>query len=220
MRVVICTSQKGGSGKTTLVRSLGVAAEARHAPVVLLDTDPQGSLTAWFNRREAETPALAQLGGRSVNDALAELKDGGTRLVVVDTPPSVHPFVAELARVADLVLLPVRPSPDDLGAIGPTLDLVEAAGAPFAFVITQAKPRTRLAAEALRVLAEHGRVASVTIHDRAEHPTAAASGLVVSESEPIGKAALEIAELWEFVERQLGGRTSMRTYARKREGRS
>src|SRR4028119_562757 len=56
VKVIVAASQKGGSGKTTLVRSLAVAAEARHAPVVMLDTDPQGSLTSWYNRRPAGTP--------------------------------------------------------------------------------------------------------------------------------------------------------------------
>jgi chromosome partitioning protein len=206
VKVVVAASQKGGSGKTTLVRSLAVAAQARLAPVVMLDTDPQGSLTTWYNRRTAETPQLAQLSGRPIGDVLGQLREAGARLVVIDTPPSVHPFVRELVDVADLVLVPVRPSPDDLGAIGPTLELIEAADRPFAFVITQAKPRTRLAAEALRVLAEHGRVAPAIVHDRADYPVAAVSGLVASESAPDGKAAQEVTELLGFVERQLAGK--------------
>ena len=206
MKVVVAASQKGGSGKTTLVRSLAVAAEVRHAPVVMLDTDPQGSLTTWYNRRAAETPQLAQLGTQSIDEILGRLRAAGAKLAIVDTPPSVHLFVSELIAAADLVLVPVRPSPDDLGAIGPTLALVEAAGRPFAFVITQAKPRTRLAAEALRVLAEHGRVAPAVLHDRTDYPVAAVSGLAASESAPDGKAALEVAELLGFIERQLAGK--------------
>jgi chromosome partitioning protein len=206
VKVVVAASQKGGSGKTTLVRSLAVAAEARHAPVVMLDTDPQGSLTTWYNRRVAETPQLAQLGTQSIGEILGRLQAAGAKLIVVDTPPSVHLFVRELIAAADLVLVLVRPSPDDLGAIGPTLELIEAAGRPFAFVITQAKPRTKLAAEALRVLAEHGRVAPAVLHDRTDYPVAAVSGLTASESAPDGKAALEVAELLSFIERQLTGK--------------
>ncbi len=206
MKVVVAASQKGGSGKTTLVRSLAVAAEARHAPVVMLDTDPQGSLTAWYNRRATETPQLAHLAARSIGEVLEQLRAAGTRLAVVETPPSVHPFVRELVAAADLVLVPVRPSPDDLGAISPTVELIEAANRPFAFVITQAKPRTRLAAEALRVLAEHGRVAPAVLHDRADHPLAAVSGLTVTEAAPEGKAAQEVTDLLGFVDRQLSGK--------------
>ena len=60
MQVIVFASQKGGVGKTTLTANLGVAAEiAGDGPAVLIDTDPQGSLAAWWNAREAETPALA-----------------------------------------------------------------------------------------------------------------------------------------------------------------
>src|SRR3954451_20561418 len=106
LKVVVAASQKGGSGKTTLVRNLAVAPAGRHAPVVMLDTDPQGSLTTWHNRRAAETPQLAQLGGRPIGEVLGQLRDAGAGLVVLDTPPSVHPFVLELVAAADLVLVP------------------------------------------------------------------------------------------------------------------
>src|SRR3954449_1973669 len=104
LKVVVAASQKGGSGKTTVVRNLAVAAGTRHAPVIMLDTDPQGSLTTWYNRRVAETPQLAQLGGRPIGEVLGQLREAGARLVIIDTPPSVHPFVRELVDVADLVL--------------------------------------------------------------------------------------------------------------------
>jgi chromosome partitioning protein len=206
VKVVVATSQKGGSGKTTLVRSLAVAAQVRHTPVVMLDTDPQGSLTTWFNRREADTPQLAQLNKQPISEVLERLRAAGVKLVVVDTPPSIHSFVRELIAAADLALIPVRPSPDDLGAIGPTLELIEAERRPFAFVITQAKPRTRLAAEALRVLAEHGRVVPAILFDRMDYPVAAVSGLAVTEAAPGSKAAQEVIELLGFVERQFRGK--------------
>jgi chromosome partitioning protein len=61
MRVLALASQKGGSGKTTLTRHLAAQAErAGHGPVVLIDIDPQGSLSDWWNERTAEEPAFAQ----------------------------------------------------------------------------------------------------------------------------------------------------------------
>ena len=59
MKVIAVTSQKGGTGKTTLSGHLAVQAErAGHGPIALVDTDPQGSLTQWWNARKADTPAL------------------------------------------------------------------------------------------------------------------------------------------------------------------
>lgn len=173
MKTVVVTSQKGGSGKTTLARNLAVAAGSG---TVLVDTDPQGSLTDWWNTREADEPALAAQSG-TITETLQRLRDGGAKLAIVDTAPSTHGFVQELVRLADFVLVPVRPTPDDLRAVGATLDIIEAAKVPFAFVIMQAKPRTRLAADALPVLAQHGRVAPAVIYGRVEYPNAAIDGL-------------------------------------------
>jgi len=195
--VVVVASQKGGSGKTTLARNLAVAAGSGAA---LVDTDPQGSLTDWWNRREAEVPPLARLDG-DLAAGIAALAESGVELVLVDTPPSVHPWLGDLLRLADLVLVPVRPSPDDLGAVSATLDLVEAAGRPFAFVISQAKPGTILAREAVPALAQHGRVAPAVIHDRVEFPTAAIAGLGVTERE--GPGAEEVRQLLSYVMTQL-----------------
>ena len=61
MRVLAMASQKGGSGKTTLSGHLAVQAQrAGCGPVVLIDIDPQGSLSDWWNERETELPAFAQ----------------------------------------------------------------------------------------------------------------------------------------------------------------
>ena len=64
MHVIVLASQKGGAGKTTLAAHIAVAAEAAgDGPVVLIDADPQGSLSAWWNVREAQVPALCELLG-------------------------------------------------------------------------------------------------------------------------------------------------------------
>jgi len=204
MKILLTSSQKGGSGKTTLCRALAVAAEAKGiTPVCLVDTDPQGSLTSWWNRRGKEAPMLASVPADKPGAALAALRDHGVKLAIIDTPPSAHAFLEQLLEHADLVLIPARPSPDDIDAIGATLDLVERAGKPFAFVISQAKPRSRLAADALPLLAQHGKVAPVIIHDRSEHPTASIAGLTVTETDPNGKAAAEVGELLAYVRKQI-----------------
>ena len=76
MKIVAIASQKGGSGKTTLTRNIAVAGAACRYNTVLLDTDPQGSLTDWWNRREQETPPLVRQEGE-VMSLLAQLKGAG-----------------------------------------------------------------------------------------------------------------------------------------------
>lgn len=198
MHVVVVANQKGGAGKTTVTRNLAVAAGE---DVAIVDRDPQGSVTAWWNRREAESPALVPVPG-SLADTLDALRDAGARLVFVDTPPAANADLAGIIALADLVVIPVRPSPDDLDAVGPTLDLIARARRPFCFVLTQATARTRLALEAVPELAQHGRVAPVVMHTRQDYPTAALAGLGVTETGDTAAAA-EVKQLLAYVMTQL-----------------
>jgi chromosome partitioning protein len=210
MRTIVVASQKGGAGKTSLLRNVAVVAAAgagaRREDVVMLDADPQGSLTNWYNVRGQDFPGLVRLDGRPIPALLDGLRGAGANLVFVDTPPAASPFTRELITLADFVVLPVQATPDDLGAIGATLDLIETAGKPFAFVLSRVKYRSRLAVEARRVLGEHGRVAPVELSDLNDYPLAAARGLAVDEQAPTGKAAAEVRELWSFIERVLDGK--------------
>lgn len=198
MQTIVVASQKGGSGKTTLTRNLACALGE---DVALIDADPQGSLTAWWNRREAETPVLVKIDA-SLPATLDALREAGIKIVLIDTPPSAHAFVADVIGLGDLVLVPVRPTPDDLDAVGPTLDMIETAGRNFVFVVSQAKKRTRLALETVPALAQHGKVSPVVIHDRVEFPTAAIDGRGVVEIGD-GAAAAEIHELAAYLRKQL-----------------
>jgi chromosome partitioning protein len=170
--------------------------------VAMIDTDPQGSLTSWYNRREAETPILVGTDN-GLLATLDALREAGIKMVLIDTPPSAHAFIADVIAQADLVVVPVRPTPDDLDAVGPTLDMIEAAGRNFVFVMSQAKKRTRLALETVPALAQHGKVSPVVIHDRVEFPTAAIDGRGVVEIGD-GAAATEINELVTYLRKQLG----------------
>jgi chromosome partitioning protein len=204
MRTIMLFKQKGGSGATTVARELGVAAVAAGRRVVFIDLDPQGTLRAWWNRRTegAEgdpNPALATPAPAQMAEALDRLRAGGADLCVIDTPPSVHAFLGSVMRMVDLVLLPTRPTTDDLDALPGALDLVEETGRPFAFVVAQAPPgRSRLYDDAVPVLAQRGRVAP-PLRIRADFPVAAASGRTATEVAAKGKAAEEVAALWRFV---------------------
>lgn len=204
MRTVMVAKQKGGVGATTLARELGVAAAAAGQRVVFLDLDPQGTLRGWWNRRTEgqqgePNPGLASPPPSELAAALNQLRAARTDLCIVDTPPSVHPFLGKVMQLADLILLPTRPTTDDLDALAAILDLVEEAGPPFAFVVTQAPAgKSRLYDDAVPILAQRGRVAPA-LRLRADFPVAAATGRTATESAPKGKAAEEVAALWRFV---------------------
>ncbi|WP_336489696.1 ParA family protein [Methylobacterium nigriterrae] len=203
MHIIVAASQKGGAGKTTLIRSLAVATQQAHGPTAILDTDPQGSLTSWWNRREAQEPALVKFDLVDFEAGVAKLEAAGIEYLFVDTPPSVHPEMGALLARASLAIVPVRPSPDDLDAVGDTLGLIEEAGCPFLFVLTQAKPRTRLQMQAVMALAKHGKLAPTVMHDRTDFPTAAISGRTVTEVEPETASSREVRDVLQYVMEQL-----------------
>lgn len=211
MDVIVLASQKGGAGKTTLAAHLAVAAEsAGHGPAVLIDTDPQGSLSAWWNVRKAETPVLAPTTIAELPEKLGLLAAAGYGVAVIDTPPAITDAIAAVVACGDLVLIPTRPSPHDLRAVGSTVALVQGTGKPFVFAVTQAKPNTRLTVQAMAALSEHGTVASAVVHDRVDYAGSMIDGRTVQELDPKGRSAAEMAELWAFVKAQMAKSTKAR----------
>jgi len=134
-----------------------------------------------------------------MEQALAQLQDSGVDLCIIDTPPSIHAFLGTVMKLADLILLPTRPTTDDLDALAPLLELVEDSGRPYVFVPTQVPAgRSRLYDQAVPVLAERGRVAP-PLRLRGDLPVAAATGKTAVELRAGDKAAEEVQALWRFI---------------------
>ena len=204
MRVLALASQKGGSGKTTLSGHLSVQAQRAGAgPVVLIDIDPQGSLADWWNEREADYPAFAQTTVARLAHDLNTLRGQGFKLAVIDTPPAITMAIQSVISVAELIVVPTRPSPHDLRAVGATVDLCERAGKPLVFVVNAATPKARITSEAAVALSQHGTVAPVTLHHRTDFAASMIDGRTVMEVDPKGRSAAEIAELWDYVSDRL-----------------
>jgi chromosome partitioning protein len=204
MRVLVLASQKGGSGKTTLSGHMAVEAErAGLGPVALIDTDPQGSLAQWWNARAESAPYFAQVGVLDLGDALAHLKKSGVRLAVIDTPPAITDSIAKVVAHADLVLVPTRPSPHDLRAVGATVDIAERFDKHLVFVINAATPRARITGEAAIALSQHGTVAPVMLHHRVDFAASMTDGRTVGETVPKSQSAKEVRDLWLYVQDRL-----------------
>ncbi|TNE58291.1 MAG: ParA family protein [Alphaproteobacteria bacterium] len=204
MRVIVLASQKGGSGKTTLAGHLAVEAERQGAgPVALVDTDPQGSLSKWWNARAKETPVFVQSTFSRLASDLSEIKAVGYKMVVIDTPPAVTHAISDVVDLASMVILPTRPSPHDLRAVGATVDIVESRRKPLVFVINAATPRARITSEAAVALSQHGTVAPVNIHNRVEFAASMIDGRTVMETDPTGASAEEVRALWGYLSGRL-----------------
>lgn len=204
MQTVVIASQKGGSGKTTLSGHLAVAAERAGAgPVALIDTDPQGSLAAWWNARAENTPLFVKVNPMELNEALEELHCTGVRIAIVDTPPAITLAITTVIASANLVIVPTRPSPHDLRAVGATVDIAEQARKPLIFVLNDATPRARITGEAAVALSQHGTVAPVTLYHRVDYAASMVDGRTVGEVMPQSKSAEEISMLWEYIGERL-----------------
>lgn len=202
MRVIVVASQKGGVGKTTLTGHLGVmASQSGAGPVALVDTDPQGSLAAWWNVREAEEPLFSSVDISRLPAHLEQMKEAGVSLVMIDTPPAVTALIRAVIDVADLVLIPTRPSPHDLRAVGATVDMVSDAGKRMCFVINGAAPRARITGEAAIVLSQHGTIAPVTVYQRTDFASSMIDGRTVQEIDPGSRSSQEVSELWAYLSR-------------------
>jgi chromosome partitioning protein len=204
MDILTIASQKGGAGKTTLSAHLAVEAERQgYGSVAVIDTDPQGSLADWWNQRRAETPMFAAVEVVRLAAHMAELRQQQVNLVVIDTPPALIQTIRAVIGVATLVLIPARPSPHDLRAVGVIVEMAEAAKIPFCFVVNGATPRTTIALQAVQALAQHGPVAPVIVHQRVDFAGSMTDGRTTSEVHPHSRSADEITQLWIYVSTQL-----------------
>ena len=200
MQTIALISQKGGAGKTTIAIALSVAAVRAGLAGVLVDLDPQASAAQWSDLREAATPIVTSTPAARLTSVLTAAQAAGADIAVLDTAPHAADAALAAARASDFVLIPCRPSTADLVAIGASIDLIRIADKPGAVVINAAPVANPLTGQALAAISGYGMDACpVVVHQRIEHVHAFTSGLSASESEPSGKAATEINELFEWI---------------------
>lgn len=200
MYVIVINSQKGGSGKTMLAKHLSVEAErVGDGPVFLIDTDPQGSLTGWHNKRDAEEPQRVELPFEGIENGLELLRQRGAAYCLIDTASGRVEIARDLFRLADFVLFPVQASDDDLSAAPVTVHAIKEASVPFLFVLTRVKANTLITAQAAAILSKHGQVAETFIGDRTGYKSPYRKGQTIIEADPNGAAAREISALWQNI---------------------
>jgi len=207
-RIITVAQQKGGTGKTTVAAHLAVALSHRGSSVAILDVDPQGSLGEWFEARERRLGEAATgmrfrtasgWGARREARDLARDHD----FVVIDTPPKSDSDARPAIEVANLVAVPVQPTPVDVWSTDSTLTMIARERANGLLVINRVTQRARLAAEMVAVIRGLGCVAaSAQLGNRIGFAASMGQGSTVLELEPSGKAAQEVEALAEEILQQ------------------
>jgi len=216
---VSVVAKKGGVGKTSMAASLAVQAlklamfdegkdpgwGPKPGAVALVDRDPQGSLTRWWNLRREAWPALADgVPPGGLGRALDALGEAGTRLTFVDCPPGYYAtYMEEAVREADLVLIPTSAGPQDMWAVEEMIEIAEAAGKPYKVFLSNVGFRQQMTGRAVTALRERGVLLRPVVHRRVGIAEPLAHGLTVSEVRPLGRGYQEVAALWAAVEAEL-----------------
>ena len=204
MKSLAFLSQNGGSGKTTLAIHLATVAQQAGERVALIDTDPQESAWAWAQVRKTENPAVYKALTPNLPGLLDKVKDEGQTLAVIDTAPYSTPGMDIIAKLADFLVIPCRPSVLDLVAIALSVQIAEASGKPAAFVLNACNPRVAETSQSRKALERHPYpIAPVEIGSRQVYSRALTRGSTATEFEPRGKAAQEITELWHWIKEQM-----------------
>ena len=227
MHTIVLATQKGGSGKSTLAVSLAVAAMQEGRSIRLIETDPQGTLWNWQQRRASSVPGVDVISDvAQLERRLWIFSRQDVAVTIIDTAPGVNALTNAAIRRADLCLIPVRPSIVDIEAVAPTLGTVRATERPFAFVLNQTPHHGRRVGDAAAGLGDEAApdlgdvVAQPYIGMRLQHQDAFRKGLAVTEYAPAEKSADEIRRLWQWVANKLnkGVRVSARAAIKTTSG--
>ena len=203
-KIIAVANQKGGSGKTTVSMQLAGTIARRGNKVLVVDADPQGTATRWAASAEDEHPFPASVVGLSAASAKVhrEVKKfiDDYNYIIIDCPPAADSPVPQSALlIADLVLVPLIPSPLDMWAavgirqvIANVSDLNE--GLKSRLVLNQCQPNTTLTQETLEVLPEFGiELAKAQLRHRQVYRQSAVFGQTVHDFG--GKASAAIEEM-------------------------
>jgi chromosome partitioning protein len=208
-RWLVVSTAKGGSGKTTTVRNLAVAAAHEGLRVLVVDTDAQQALARWASRRPEQAPAVAceAIALSEIGAHWDRLDVAPADIIIVDTPPGVESSPGEmqaLLRKADLVLVPVQPSDDDIESAVPWMELLARLEVPAHYLLNRVRRGSKSLDEAkLGLLETGGRLAPVEVRDLEDIRRSSRAGIGVMELRG-GNGGDDFRGVWVFAKAELG----------------
>ena len=197
MKKIIVMSQKGGVGKTTGTINLSVAAAMAGHKVAVIDLDPQASATRWSDNRLNDEPIVVSAHTIRLPEVLHAAEADGMTLAIIDTPPSKDPDLQDVARAADLALIPCRPAGFDLDAIRSTINVGRQAEIPMRILFNAVRSQGSRYYNAKKAVSPYGvETLPCYLGDRVAFEDSILTGQSVLEYEPTGKAAREVNVLY------------------------
>jgi len=196
--IITFQHQKGGVGKTTLSLHLAHHLTERGSRVLVVDADPQGSARDWLAARTTPAPfALVGLDRPTIHRDIDTIRDTYD-VVVIDSPPRVTDIARSAILAADLVVIPVQPSPLDVWAAQDTVALIKDAqvykeNIESVFAINREIVNTAIGREVSEALATSELpVLSAHVSQRVSFAESIAQGQTVFETKNDAKAIAEI----------------------------
>ena len=205
MATVTVANLKGGVGKSTTTINLATAAQMAGIQTAIIDIDPdQQAAAKWSDSRTAERPQVFSAVYSRLPKSIAEAKRNGAELIFIDTAAFEQKILTASILIADLIIIPCRPTAQDVQYLTATTDIVSIHQKPAAIVLNQVEPRLPETEQARALITKLGlSLSPIHLSKAVAYQRAIAAGLGVTEFEPTGKAAQEILSLLTWISRLL-----------------
>jgi chromosome partitioning protein len=197
--VLAMASLKGGTGKTTMTLNLAVAAQEAGFQTVVIDVDPQQASAKWGDLRgiTGKTPTVISAMAARLSQTIDSIVNLGADLVLIDTAAHAEGILVSSIDLADLVLIPCRPTIVDLQYLATTIQLTTLRRKTAAVVLNAVAARTIDRPQAEGAIADMGvNLVPVSVSNLVAYARAITLGQGVTEFEPDGKAAAEMRALF------------------------